>query len=124
MGRVSRDGASERVEGEGFEGRYEEVEGYMVGFERYSADADLAPLFAGLPDDRCQCPHFGVVLRGKVGFRYADGLEEIGEGEAYVTRPGHTPVIHAGTELIEFSPIEQFQQTMEVVARNLEQAEA
>jgi len=40
--------------------------GYAVGFERYPADVDLAPFFAGLPDDRCQCPHWGYVIHGKV----------------------------------------------------------
>ena len=28
-----------------------------VGFETYNEDSDIAPLFEGLPDDRCQCPH-------------------------------------------------------------------
>lgn len=41
-------------------------------FETYTADADLAPLMKGLPDDRCQCPHMGYVLRGRVTFRFAD----------------------------------------------------
>ena len=35
-------------------GRYEELGGYTVGFETFREDADSAPLFVGLPDDRCQ----------------------------------------------------------------------
>lgn len=26
--------------------------------------------FKGLPDDRCQCRHWGVVIKGQVTFRY------------------------------------------------------
>ena len=74
MPKASRATASERVELEGYEGQFEHWDGgYSVGFEKYTADADLAPLFVGLPDDRCQCPHWGYVIRGRVMFTYADG---------------------------------------------------
>jgi len=43
------------------------------GFETYTADADLSPLFKGLPGDRCQCPHWGVVVKGKLEYRGVDG---------------------------------------------------
>jgi hypothetical protein len=52
------------IEVEGYEGHFEDF-GPYTGFETYTADADLAPLFAGLPGDRCQCPHMGYVLEGK-----------------------------------------------------------
>ena len=77
MPKASRTTASEHMELEGYEGHFEHWEGgYSVGFERYTADADLAPFFVGLPDDRCQCPHWGYVLSGKVMFTYADGHSE------------------------------------------------
>jgi hypothetical protein len=84
----------------------------------FDEDIDAAPLFRGLPDDRCQSPHWGVVVKGSITFRSADGEETIGAGEVYYAPPGHTPVLTAGTELIEFSPTEALQQTMEVVGRN------
>ena len=43
------------------QGRYAELDSYTVGFESYPEDVDPAPLFQGLPDDRYQCPHWGVV---------------------------------------------------------------
>jgi hypothetical protein len=106
---------------EGFEGRYEDLGGYTVGFETYTEEADPAPLFQGLPEDRCQCPHWGVVLRGKLVYRYADGEDVIGPGEAYYARPGHTPVFFADSEIVEFSPTQELAQTMEVVLSNLQQ---
>lgn len=118
--KVSKDTASHVERLPGFEGRYEDLGGYTVGFESYSEDADAAPLFKGLPDDRCQCTHWGYVVKGKVTFRTAEGEETFEAGDAYVMPPGHTPVIYAGTEVVEFSPTEELQRTMEVVMRNLE----
>ena len=65
MPKASRQTASETMTLEGYEGHFEDFGPYTVGFERYHADADLAPLFAGLPDDRCQCPHMGYVVPGR-----------------------------------------------------------
>ena len=101
------------------EGRYVELGEYTVGFETHKADMDPAPLFRGLPDDRCQCPHWGIVTAGKVIFRYADHDEVFQAGDAYYGAPGHLPLIFAGTELIEFSPTEAYGRTMAVVGRNL-----
>src|SRR3954451_21679241 len=119
MPKASRDSAS-RVEDMGvMEGRYEELGGYTVGFETFREDADATPLFHGLPDDRCQSPHWGFVKRGRVTFRYADHEETYNEGDAYYALPGHIPVIEAGTEIVEFSPTGAYEQTMAVVAKNL-----
>jgi hypothetical protein len=124
MPKASRESASQQVSIEGYEGRFEELGGYTVGFETYTADADLAPLMTGLPDDRCQCPHMGYVLRGRVTFRFADREETYEAGDAYHAPPGHTPVLYAGTEVVEFSPTEPLNQTIAVVMRNLEGAGA
>jgi hypothetical protein len=101
------------------EGRYERLGDYTVGFESFREDADAAPLMKGLPDDRCQSPHWGYVLRGSVTLTYADREETYEAGDAYYAPPGHTPAVTAGTEVIEFSPTEAYGRTMEVVGRNL-----
>jgi hypothetical protein len=124
MPKASKDAASHVESAHGYEGRFAEIGSYTVAFETYSDDADLAPLFRGLPDDRCQCPHWGVVLKGAVTYRYADGEETITAGEAYYARPGHTPLLHAGTEVVEFSPTAELHETIAVVTRNLEAASA
>jgi hypothetical protein len=119
MPKASRETAS-RVEDMGvMEGRYEELGGYTVGFESFREDADATPLFAGLPDDRCQSPHWGYVVRGTVTFQYADREEVYEAGDAYYAPPGHIPVIAAGTEIVEFSRTEEYVRTMEAVERNL-----
>jgi hypothetical protein len=88
MPKASKQTASSIEQAPGYEGRFEDLGGYTVAFESYSDDADLAPLFTGLPDDRCQCPHWGVVLTGKVTYHYSDRAETIEAGEAYFDRPG------------------------------------
>jgi Cupin domain len=123
MPKASRTSASESVELEGYEGHLERFEGgYTVAFERYTADADLAEFFKGLPDDKCQAPHWGYVIAGKVTFTTASGEETFEAGDAYYVPPGHTPRLYANTEVVEFSPSEQLQQTLDVVSRNMEAA--
>jgi hypothetical protein len=123
MTKVSRDTASETIELEGLEVRLEHLEGgYSVCFESHTADADLAGLFRGLPDDRCQLPRWGYVVKGKVGFQFADREETYEAGDAYYVPPGHTPVHHAGAEIVEFSPTKVLGETMGVVMENLRAA--
>jgi hypothetical protein len=123
MPHASKTTASETEVMEGFEGHYEHMEGgYTVGFEAYSADADLAPVFRGLPDDQCQCEHWGYALKGKIGFRYGDREETYEAGDAYYAPHGHTPILYAGSEVVEFSPTDELARTMEVVTKNMEAA--
>jgi hypothetical protein len=123
MPKASKQTASEHESVEGYEGHFEHFEGgYTVAFESYTDDADLAPLLKGLPNDQCQCTHMGYVIKGRVAFR-SDGGEEVFEaGDAYVVRPGHTPVIYAGTEVVEFSDTDELLRTIEVAKRNAEAA--
>ena len=110
---------------EGYEGHFEHfADGWTVGFETYTQDADLSPLFKGLPNDECQCEHMGYVIKGKVAFRSGDTEEVFQGGDAYYVGPGHTPILYAGTEVVEFSPTEELGRTMEVVTKNMEEMES
>jgi hypothetical protein len=125
MPHASKTTASQTVELDGYEGHIESFEGgYTVAFERYSADADLAPFFRGLPNDQCQAPHWGYVISGKLTFKTSDGEETFEAGDAYYVGAGHTPVLYAGTEVVEFSPTHELMETFEVVERNMEGAAA
>jgi Cupin domain len=120
MPKVSRETASDTVATHGLDVRVEHLEGgYSVCFESHSVDADLARLFRGLPDDRCQLRRWGYVLSGKVTFRLADREETYSAGDAYYVPPGHTPIHHAGAEIVEFSPTDVLRQTIPVVMNNL-----
>jgi hypothetical protein len=101
------------------QGRYAPLGGYTVSFETFKQDVDPAPFFAGLPDDRCQCEHWGVVTEGQITFRWADHEETYGAGDAYYAPPGHLPLVTAGTSTIEFSPTAGLDETMAVLQGNL-----
>jgi hypothetical protein len=119
MPKASKTSAPETVEVEGYEGHLAELDGYTVAFEAYSADADMSPLFVGLPDDRCQCSHWGYVIKGKLTYKTDAGDEVFETGDAYYVGPGHVPVLSAGTEVVEFSPTEALMETMSVVEKNM-----
>ncbi len=90
-----------------------------LGFEGFPAGMDTTPLFNGLPDGKCQCPHWGYVIKGKIRVKYSGREEEISAGEAYYMEPGHNVNIEEDCELVEFSPPEEIKKTMDVVRRNL-----
>lgn len=124
MPKTSRDTASQVADLGVMESRSEQLDGYTVEFTTFREDADGTPVFKGLPDDRCQSPHWGYVIRGRLSFRYADHDEVYEAGDAYYAPPGHIPVVTADTEVVEFSPTEEYSRTLEVVGRNLAAAQA
>ena len=125
MPQASKETAAEHETLDGYEGHFEHFAGgWTVGFETYTQDADLSPLFRGLPDDRCQAPHWGYVVKGKLTYLSADGEETFETGDAYYVPPGHTPVHYAGAEIVEFSPTEPLHETIAVVMTNVEAAGA
>ena len=122
MPRTSKAEAPVVVEFEVLTSRHANLDDLTVVFEAYHVDADATPMFKGLPDDRCQCPHWGVVVSGELRLRYADNEETFTAGDAYLARPGHVPVVTAGTEVIEFSPTEELAATLSVLAANMSTA--
>lgn len=120
MPKTSKASASKVESVEGIlEDRSEDLDGYTAGFTSFKADMDPAPFFQGLPDDRCQCPHWGYVIKGKITFRFADREETYEAGDAYYVPPGHTPLMYDGNEIVEFSPTAELAKTMEVLNRNM-----
>ena len=120
MPKVSRESA--QVEDHGpVEDRHDDIDGYTVSFVTFRQDIDATPLLKGAPDDRCQCPHWGYVLKGRLTFRYADRDEVYQAGEAFYTPPGHVPVKHEpGTEMVMFSPAAELRETEAVMAKNMQ----
>jgi hypothetical protein len=119
MSRTRKEDAPILIDEPEVTGRYVEMDGYTVAFERFHVDTDPAPLFRGLPDDRCQCPHWGVVISGRLDVRYDDHEETLTAGDAYYVVPGHLPLVYAGTEVVEFSPTEALQATLAVIGANM-----
>lgn len=125
MPKISRDSATQGGEFGPVTDRSDRLGEYTVNFTSFHEDVDATPLMRGLPDDRCQCPHWGYVVAGKLTFRYADREEVFEAGDAFYTPPGHVPVQHEpGTEIVLFSPAEELAKTEAVMAKNMEAMQA
>jgi hypothetical protein len=117
---VSRDDLEPMVIGE-YEGRQVDAAGIRIAFESMPAHfpPDESP-FKGLPDDRCQCDHWGYLFKGAFRVTYLDGSEEIvTAGDAYHLRPGHFVQTLEPVEMIELSPVEEHDRTMAILAQNI-----
>ena len=92
----------------------------LVRHIQLPAGTDFTPLFVGLPDDRCQCAHWGYVLEGSIRLRYADGTEELNQaGDVYHWPAGHTGWTDEGVTFIEFSPTADITPVLEHLARQM-----
>jgi hypothetical protein len=121
MPKVSEASASHRADHGLVVDRSEDLDDYTVNFVTFREDIDHTPLLRGLPDDRCQCPHWGYVTKGAVTFRYGDREEVFAAGDAFYAPPGHVPVHNEpGTEWVQFSPASELRATNEVIMRNLQ----
>jgi AraC-like ligand binding domain len=89
-------------------------------FVSFRQDIDGKPMLKGLPDDRCPCPHWGYVLKGKLTYRFADHEEVFEAGDAFYLPPGHVPLAEAGSELVQFSPSEELAVVDAAMMKNMQ----
>jgi hypothetical protein len=99
-----------------------ELDEYTVNFLTVHQDQDLAPMFASLPGGMCQCPHWGVMAKGRMTVRYADREEIIEAGDVFYLSPGHAPAVDAGSEFLIFSPTDQLAETEAAIAKGMQAA--
>ena len=119
--KVSRDSASHRQEAGPVVDLRDELCGYTVSFTSLLVDIDATPLMKGLPDDRCPCPHWGYVFKGKMTARYADRDEVYAAGDAFYSPPGHVQFANEpGTEFVWFSPSEELRAAEAVMIKNMQ----
>jgi glyoxylate utilization-related uncharacterized protein len=121
MPKVSRQSATGGGDYGAVVDRSEDLDGYTVNFVQFNEDIDATPLLKGLPDDRCQSPHWGYVISGRLHFRFADHEETFEAGDAFYLPPGHVPFKHEpGTQIVQFSPAEELRQTEAAIQRNMQ----
>jgi hypothetical protein len=96
----------------GFTSRQAQWGEFNVAVETIAGGLDATEMFRSLPDGRCQCPHWGYLIKGRMRIKYPDREEVISAGDAYYMPPGHIPVVEEDAEVIEFSPAGEYQKTM------------
>ena len=87
------------------------------------AGTDFGPLLKGLPDDRCQAPHWGYVLKGRLRIQYSDGEEVLSGGDFYHLPPGHTGIAEEDTDFLEVGPPHLHQQFLDNARANIAAAQ-
>jgi hypothetical protein len=120
MPKVSKASAARHADHGPVEEWAEDVEGYTVNFVRFGVDIDSAPFLKGLPDDRCPCPHWGYVFKGRVIYTIGDREEVHQAGDAFYVAGGHLQRAEAGTEIVQFSPAEKLRLVSETIERNMQ----
>jgi hypothetical protein len=101
-----------------------ELGGYKVSYVNVNEDTDLTPLLQGLPDDKCPCPHWGYVFKGRMWWRLGDHEESHEAGDAFFVPGGHTSGADAGSEFVIFSPTEQMAPVDEHIRRRAEELQS
>ncbi len=110
--RVAKENVDVRMEVPGVVIRQRRDFGDVSGFDQMSgeyftlaAGVDTTPLFVGLDGDRCQCPHWGFVLRGEITTTDAQGAQEtVTSNDLFYWPPGHNVKVTADAEIVMFSP--------------------
>lgn len=114
MKALSRQEVPVVIEGDGLEVRLQEIGGGMsTSFIRLPAGADLGPAVKGLTDDRCPCPHWGYILKGRIQMRTSAGDHVYEAGQAVYWAPGHVPVALEDSEYVDFSPTDEFNEVID-----------
>jgi hypothetical protein len=91
------------------------------GGHRGREDLDATALLKGLPDDACQCPHWGHVLKGRLHYQVGDAEEVFEAGDAFYLPAGHIPLgDQPGSEFVQFSPTHALRETQAVMRANAE----
>src|SRR3954451_12131923 len=120
MAKISKDSAEHSDHGP-VEEWSEDADGYNVSFLSFKVDIDSTPMLKGLPDDRCPCPHWGYVFKGRVTFTFGDREEVHEAGDAFYVPGGHLQRADAGTEYLQFSPAEVLRTVSDAMAKNMRQ---
>ena len=119
MAKTSKAATPIKMDMEMAEDRSCELADYTVSFVTIKQEHDLGPMLASLPGGMCQCPHWGVLTKGRLTVRYADRVEVIEPGDAFYMSPGHSPAAAAGSEFIQFSPSDLLAVTEAAIAESL-----
>ena len=123
MAKTSKQSTPVTMDFEVAEDRSCELNDFTVNFVTIRQDHDLAPMLAVLPGGLCQCPHWGIVSKGRLTVRYADHEEIIEAGDAFHMAPGHAPAADAGTEFVMFSPTDLLAITDAAIAKGMQAAQ-
>lgn len=104
------------IEADGVQLRKQAAGDMSVAFVSARKGIDLRPALKGLPQDLCQCPHWGYMISGTLRMHTADGHQDYTAGQAFYWAAGHAPEILEDAEYVDFSPTEAFDAVIRHIA--------
>lgn len=119
---LRREDVPPAIQGEGVELRKQSLGKMSVAFVKANKGTDLRPALKGLPDDLCQCPHWGYVLKGKVRMHTKTGQQDYEAGQAFYWAPGHAPEMLENSEYVDFSPTDEFDAVIQHIMKQGQQS--
>lgn len=102
------DDMEQALEAPGVGIRRRDHEGLAQAVIRLQAGLRTDPLFAGLPDDRCQCAHWGYIVSGTMRVHTSAGASDYQAGQLYYWAPGHNLEAVTDAEYLEFSRSDEY----------------
>ncbi len=96
------------IEADGIQLRKQSIGDMTVAFVAGRKGVDLRPPLKGLPNDLCQCPHWGYVIKGTIRMHTGNGHQDYTTGQAFYWAPGHAPEFTEDAEYVDFSPTAAF----------------
>jgi hypothetical protein len=88
--------------------RRRDLGGMATCLIRFAAGEKTDEVFAGLPEGRCQCGHWGYVITGTMRVNGPDGSRDYTAGETYYWAPGHNLEALTDVEYFEVSRAEDY----------------
>jgi len=113
------DDLTPQLEGPGVAIRRVDADGLAMCLIRPEAGSKTDPLFAGLPDDRCPCAHWGYIISGTMRVHGTDGVRDYEAGEMYYWAPGHNLEAVTDAEYVEITRSDDYDTLMAHCQRKL-----
>ncbi|MGP6174274.1 hypothetical protein [Corynebacterium sp. A21] len=101
------------LKGPGVEIRRFDADGLAQCLIRLDNGMRTDPLFKGLPEDRCQWPHWGYVIKGTMRVHTEEGATDFPAGSVYYWQKGHNLEAVTDTEYLEISSSEDYDHLMD-----------
>jgi hypothetical protein len=97
------DDLAPELAGPGVAIRRTDADGLATCLIRLDGGVTTDELFAGLPDDRCQCAHWGYIISGTMRVHGVGGARDYDAGETYYWGPGHNLEAVTNAEYLEIT---------------------
>jgi hypothetical protein len=96
--------------------------GMAVTYMETAAMPASPNLFEGLPNNSCNCPHWGFMLKGSLHIKYDSGEEvEVHTGEVFYFKSGHIGWTDKESAWLDFSPENELKEVLAHIGKKMQE---